>query len=697
MGFIKKTASIVSSLIIILAIGGFVFVRNFDLNKYKPYVEEAIKKATGRDLQINGDAKIGISLIPTVVINDVVFANSEWAKEPYMIKLQKLDVKFSIMPLLRKQIEVSKLILQKPEIFLEVSADGKKNWEFGSVGNIKSETSKVTVNNKIKDASAILGIGLVAENVELEDGILSYYDANSDKTTQLFINKVKMDIPGGNETISLDIDAIFEGKDVEAEFDITSLDSILNAGKADFVALLDVLDVKANIKGVIEGIFEEPRYAVEVNVYNPANNFDIPEITLITGIDGDIKSADFVVSNLNVATNEITGKISADWSKQKIRVVADLMSSYFDINTLSKSSVVSLKIPSLINEAQALTFVSNDSVPYDYLNFANASINLNVGKLVFADDFNLTDVVMNADLQNGVLNVKKLDARIGGGKIDAGVVVNSNQRTIAMDLQSSNLKVQDLYPDLSSSRDGSMQILSGGNLDVDLSIKTNGTTYRKLSENVNGQVVAVMDKSELRTGKMDWLTRGVFGQLLSVLGINTNKTSELDLKCAVIRSDIKNGKAEFPSGIVFNAKELKVVGSGNVNLIDDKIDFTVAPMINKLADGNITQALASFVRVGGDIRNPKLYLDKTSALTTIVGSVATGGVYLGSEMLFNSDDDPCYSSLQGTKYSSKFTTSKGLGTTAKNAYQDVSKQTKDVVNGLGKAAKGMFDAFVSGM
>ena len=34
---------------------------------------------------------------------------------------------------------------------------------------------------------------------------------------------------------------------------------------------------------------------------------------------------------------------------------------------------------------------------------------------------------------------------------------------------------------------------------------------------------------------------------------------------------------------------------------------------------------------------------------------------------------------------------------AKNAYQDVSKQTKDVVNGLGKAAKGMFDAFVSGM
>ncbi len=697
MGFIKKTASIVSGLIIILAIGGFVFVRNFDLNKYKPYVEEAVKKATGRDLQINGDAQIGISLIPTVVINDVVFANSEWAKEPYMIKLQKLDVKFSIMPLLKKQIEVSKLILQNPEIFLEVSADGKKNWEFGNNNSVKNEIANKGVNPEIKDASAILGIGLIAENVELKDGVLSYYDATSDKTTQLFINKIKMDIPGGNESINLDIDATFEDKDVEAEFDITSLDSILNDGRVDFVALLNVLNVSTNIKGSIEGIFEEPRYAIEVNLYNPAGNFNAPETTLITRIDGDINSADFVVTNLNVATNEVTGKISADWSKPKINVVANLISSYFDVNTLRKSSAVSFNVPSLIKEAEALTFVPKDVVPYDYLNFANASINLNIGKLVLADDFDLTDVVVGADLQNGILNIKKINARMGGGKVDAGIVVNSHQKTIGIDLQSNNLKVQDLYPDLSSSQEGNMQILSGGNLDVDLSIKTNGTTYRKLSENINGQIVAVMDKSELKTGKMDWLTKGVFGQLLSVLGINANKTSELDLKCAVIRSDIKNGKAEFPKGIVFNAEELKFVGSGNVNLVDDKIDFTIAPMINKLADGNITQALASFVRVGGDIQNPKLYLDKTSALTTIVGSVATGGVYLGSEMLLNSDDDPCYSSLQGTKYSSKFTASKNAGTAVKNVYQDVSKQTKDVVNGLGKAAKGMLDAFVSGM
>ena len=142
-----------------------------------------------------------------------------------------------------------------------------------------------------------------------------------------------------------------------------------------------------------------------------------------------------------------------------------------------------------------------------------------------------------------------------------------------------------------------------------------------------------------------------------------------------------------------NSEQLKVVGNGNVDLVDDKIDFTIAPMMNKLSKGNITQALASFIRIGGRLQDPKLELDKTSALTTIVGSVATGGVYLGTEMLLNGDDDPCYSALQGTKFANKFKASKGVGATTKNIYKDVTNQTKDAVKGLGNAAKDLLNAF----
>ena len=71
MRFVKVLASIVFSLIIIIALVGYFAVRNFDLNKYKSFATEMVEQQTGRHLAINGDARIGISLTPTVVLNDV--------------------------------------------------------------------------------------------------------------------------------------------------------------------------------------------------------------------------------------------------------------------------------------------------------------------------------------------------------------------------------------------------------------------------------------------------------------------------------------------------------------------------------------------------------------------------------------------------------------------------------------------------
>ena len=130
MRFIKKTASVISSLIIILALGGFVFVRNFDLNKYKSYIEDIVLRETGRELKINGEAKLAISLVPTLVVNDVEFANPDWASTPQMVKLQKLEIKAAILPLLKGKIVVDKLVLIQPEIYLEKAADGAVNWMF---------------------------------------------------------------------------------------------------------------------------------------------------------------------------------------------------------------------------------------------------------------------------------------------------------------------------------------------------------------------------------------------------------------------------------------------------------------------------------------------------------------------------------------------------------------------------------------
>ena len=699
MRLIKKTASIVSSIIIILAIGGYVFVRNFDLNRYKSYIEDIVNRETGRTLKMNGEAKLGISFIPTLVINDVELSNPEWAVNPQMVKLQKLEIKAAILPLLKGRIVIDKLILQQPEIYLETAADGQKSWEFTQMqNNSKAAAAGVRKEQKVKSGGTMAAAaGLVAKQVELQNGIISYFDAKSGKTTQVLINDINLEIPEQDGPLNLNVDAELDEQKIVAEIEADNLASLLNEGRLNFVAEVKALQVSAALTGAVEDVLESPRYAVEGNIYNPAGNFGAPETSLEMRVDGDVYSADINIQNLSIATNVITGTALVDWSKSRPQIKADLNMPSFDVNSLKAKAVSSLVPFSLIKEAQALEMVPNDKIPYEYLNMVDAVLNVKAGKLMLADGVNLTDVVLAARLQDGVLDVSKLDFGLGSGEITATAAVNAATQAVKLNLRSSGLKLQDLHAPLATGANGSMQILSGGSLDIMADLQSSGATYRRLSENLDGQVIAIVDKSEIKTGRLEWLASNIFAKILQLLKVDTNKNTNMDVACAVVRADFGKGQATFPSGIVFNGSKLQVVGSGSINLVNDKINFTIAPTLNKLADGNIAQALASFVKLEGTLEKPKVGIDTRSALTTIVGTVASGGAYLGSEILLNGSDSPCYTALAGTTYASRFPKPSGVKAATKDAYQDVNQTAKDAVKGLEDAAKDILGAFANGL
>ena len=80
------------------------FLKNFDLNKYKSYAAKIVYEHTGRKLDVKGDASLGISLIPTLIINDVTLSNPSWAKNPQMAEIGSLELKFSLLPLFKNRL-----------------------------------------------------------------------------------------------------------------------------------------------------------------------------------------------------------------------------------------------------------------------------------------------------------------------------------------------------------------------------------------------------------------------------------------------------------------------------------------------------------------------------------------------------------------------------------------------------------------
>ena len=89
-----------------------------------------VKKATGRDLVLDGPIALSLLPTPTVTLSGVKFFNVPGSKNPNMVEVKSVTVKPSLLALLTGNIEVSEVTLVEPKIVLEINAEGKPNWEF---------------------------------------------------------------------------------------------------------------------------------------------------------------------------------------------------------------------------------------------------------------------------------------------------------------------------------------------------------------------------------------------------------------------------------------------------------------------------------------------------------------------------------------------------------------------------------------
>ena len=338
--------------------------------------------------------------------------------------------------------------------------------------------------------------------------------------------------------------------------------------------------------------------------------------------------------------------------------------------------------------------VPDTAIPYRLFYSADANVKLSIGQLLLAQGMSAENVRMSAVLKDGRLSIKPLELDFGGGKISASLYVDAALKSMSLTASSQNMLLQNLHKEFLVTGGNDFGVKSGGKVDLDVDIAGSGNTYRQLVQNLRGRIIGIVDKSVIQTGGLQFVSGNFISQLLSALKISTAKTMDMDLTCAVVRADLAGGKAVFPKGIAVDSKQLTVVSDGKINLVNEDIAFTIEPSLNKLASGNITQALASFIKVGGTLQAPKIMIDDKEAIKTVMGVVATGGVaYLGSQVVLNGSGSPCYTALEGTSYASRFPKPSGVKATTQDVYKDTAKQLKSGVKDITNTAKDILDIF----
>ena len=696
--FFKILTGIILLLFIAVVVGGYIFIKTFNFNDYKDDITELVSEKLGRKLVINGDAHVGISLFPTIIVEDVELANASWAKEPMMVKVKRFEIQFALMPLLKKQIEIRNISLIEPQVNLEVAQNGKQNWIFDLPKQAENTVSTKLSLSLISEANAMVNVedsnftlaNLTAQNVEISNGTLIYNDRG--KVTNVKISNVVISIPSIDDNIDTSFALMLDDTPINGKATLGSINNFLHKSEAyPLILTLKAYGINVALDGTIKNLTtDDITYNFKTNVYNPAGNFDLPETTLEAVVIGNLKKVGVDISLLNIVNNKITGVVEANISKKIPYIAASLKASVFDLRVFNKNSPMAYAVPELIPSAQATEMVSATPIPYASLGKVNADIKLAIGKLILNDALQADNVNMTLQLKDSVLSIAPVNMNFGGGEVSGSLALVAPTKKAVIKLLGENLLLQNLHKEFQVAGDGDFGIAEGGKLDFDMNLQSSGDTLRSMVTNLNGQVAAVVDKTQVQTGKFKFLTSTFAKQLLDVLGIRKDTSKKIDVACAAVHGDFANGKVNFPQGIALEAKQMYIVSDGKINLQDDKIDFSIKPNIK---DVSIVQAISSFIKVKGTLQNPKLALDNTSTAKAIIGVAATGGTaYLGSQIM-SSDSAPCYTALKGTIYANRFAAPSGVVNGAKDVYQGAEKQIGKGIKNLKDTAKGVLNMF----
>lgn len=706
----KVLFGVLLTLIILVLVGGYIFLKTFDLNKYKPYVTELASKELGRKVAINGESSLGISLMPTIILRDVEVANAEWAQEPQMLKVGELEVKLSLMPLLKKQIVIDKVALLNTQIFLSVAADGRENWmlQLPSKDEAKAIADQTTTANvqkadtpakakeskEVNSAAAALA-GFAAKNVSIENAVIKYDNQKTKQVMDVNIKSVNLSAESMDSNITADFDVVFNQQNIKGDMTLGSINSILQKKDAVPVILnVNAYGVDLSVNGSVQDIMTEPGYKANVNVYNPAGNFGAPETTLQAVVTGNTKKVSADISMLNVVNNVITGNVFADIAGKVPYVEAKLKSDKINLMNFQQTNNLASLLPELISSAQASDLVPNETIPFNVLKEVNAKTDITIGSLIINNEMQADNILMKAVLQNGILNVNPLQLNFGGGVINGSLMANAANDSVAIKLLSNNMQLQKIHKEFVVQNDKDFGVLSGGNVDLDINLTGSGTTYRQLVNSLKGEVITIVGETVIQTGKLDFVMGNFVTQLLNALNLSNNSPRNIDLVCGVIRSNLGDGKAVFPKGIAVNSKQLNVVSDGSINLVNDKIDFGIRPFSGKVVDTNIAQALSSFIKVKGTLTNPKIAIDDAQAVKAIIGVAATGGTaYLGSKLVLDADSSPCYTALQGTSYQSRFPAPSKAQQAGQDLYQGTEKAIDNSIKDIKSSAKDIINIF----
>jgi AsmA protein len=154
-------------------------------NSFRPKIESELTSALGRQVRV-GNLSLSI-LSRSVVADNIAIADDPAFGKPPFITAKSLKVGVELIPLIfSKQLNVTELKLERPEITLLKAANGK--WNFSSIGEVAAKTAP-----EEPKSGGTSPTNFSAAKLNVNNGKLIVGTANSSAKAQVY-NKVNIEV-----------------------------------------------------------------------------------------------------------------------------------------------------------------------------------------------------------------------------------------------------------------------------------------------------------------------------------------------------------------------------------------------------------------------------------------------------------------------------------------------------------------------
>ena len=703
----KKFFKCLLVLITILALAVIAFIKLFDFNDYKPQIERLIHKYADLDVKINGDLSVVISLQPTIEINDVVVMLPDGSKAA---NIHNALVQFSVEPLLHKELDIDLLETSDTEIF------------YGENESVIIQSLKVDMEGPV--APVVVEFATLVDGVAFEGkGEISSWKAlqqnnfnNTDVDAEIRFLGCEMLFKGALKnvwdkmTAEGTYDFVYKNNEIKGMLEM-SLNEDVPYVKLNAVSeQIDVTTFKQTANNDYLGFLISQAHAGEyiagttipydyLQMVNADIALDIKKVILdkdlmIENVISDVAVKDGAfradIKRFDALKMNISGQVSLSSPKSLPYVKLNVRGATLDLQKLTASPASkkhsSLNLNWLIKEAHAASFMPNTKICYPCLRQANGSVKLNLQRIIVMPEIVLSNIDVNFVLQNGGLKTDINNINAGKGKVNGTIFLDAKNQKATANLKATDVILQDLYTAWGKADNKDMYISKGGRTSALINVKTSGSDSDAYLRNLSGQILLLTGKSVMHVKSLERLQGNIIMQALQALKLNV-ANKEMRVKCAVLRSDIQNGRMNFPKGIVFDATDLYLVADGYVSLVSEKINLAIQSFSGKISGISISSLLGSLLKIRGTIEQPKLSVNKDSTAKSVIGAIATGGTYNVGDMMLSADHAPCHTALTGTIYADYFKADTSVRSSVSKGYNNTQDKVGSVVKNIKNSTK----------